>query len=55
MLFSRETFDQHYNTIISTHANTCNRMGKFVYGHIIKAFETIVESKGKHREELYPK
>jgi hypothetical protein len=48
ILFNEITFDDHYNEVISTHGNTYKGMDKFVYGYIIKAFQTIVESKRRN-------
>lgn len=48
MLFKGKTLDEHYDMVLTTSGTSYKGFDKFVYGNIIKALQTIIESKNKH-------
>jgi hypothetical protein len=53
MLFKGKTLDEHYERILASFGTSYKGLDKFVYGNIIKALQTIVESKIKHIRRCY--
>lgn len=55
MLFKGRTLEQHYERVTTTRGTSYNGVNRFAYGNVIKALQTIIESKRKHLRKLKQK
>src|SRR2546430_988794 len=49
MLLKGKTLDEHYDMVLTTIGTSYKGLDKFAYGNVIKALQTIIDSKIKHR------